>query len=84
MIREPEELKKIRQGVKERTITLMLAGFGLVAALAWNDAIQTMFRVLFPQSEGLLGKFVYAILVTVIIVIISTRVTKKEEEEKNL
>ena len=32
--------KKFRQELVKQMVTLATAGFGLVAALAWNDAIQ--------------------------------------------
>ena len=63
-------------------LTLILAGFGLVAALAWNDAIQTLFKVLFPKSEGVIGKFAYDVLVTAIIVIISLQLKKASEKKE--
>ena len=78
------DLKETKKAVKEKMFTLILAGFGLVAALAWNDAIQTLFKVLFPKSEGVIGKFVYALLVTLIIVFITLQLKKiSGEDEKN-
>jgi len=78
-----KELEETKKAVKEKMLTLILAGFGLVTALAWNDAIQTMFKVLFPKSEGLIGKFVYAIIVTLIVVIISLQLKKISEKKNN-
>ena len=52
-----KEIKKAQREVKEKMITLVLDGFGLVAALAWNDAIQALFSALFPKSGGVVGKF---------------------------
>ena len=63
-------------------ITLVLAGFGLVAALAWNDAIQTLFSALFPKSGGVFGKFAYAMLITVIVVIISLQLKRISEKKE--
>lgn len=75
-----KEIDEAKREVKEKTITLVLAGFGLVAALAWNDAVQTMFRVFFPKSDGVIGKFVYAVLVTIIVVILSLQLKKIAEK----
>ncbi|MFC1630156.1 DUF5654 family protein [Patescibacteria group bacterium] len=78
-----KEIKRTQAEAKEKMATLILAGFGLVAALAWNDAIQTMFQVLFPQSEGVVGKFVYAVFITVVVVIVTLqlkRISEKKEE----
>jgi len=75
-----KQLKNLQKETREKMITLILAGFGLVAALAWNDAIQTLFNQLFPKSNGVIGKFVYAVIVTIIVVIISLQL--KETSEK--
>jgi len=76
-----EELKK---EFKEKTITLILGGFGLVAALAWNEAIKTLFETLFPKKSELVGKFIYAIIVTIVVVLVSLqfrKITKTSEKE---
>lgn len=72
-----DKIKETKKEVREKMLTLILAGFGLVAALAWNDAIQTLFKVLFPKSEGVIGKIIYAIIVTIVVVLISSRLKKK-------
>jgi len=85
--KELEVLEKIKNGIKdgiektrrefeEKTITLILGGFGLVAALAWNEAIKSLFETFFKKNSELIGKFVYAIIVTVVVVIISIRLQK--------
>jgi hypothetical protein len=61
------------------------AGFGLVAGLAWNDAIKSLIDTIFPQGSGgsLLAKFIYAFIMTLVVVIISfyiSRIFKKEEK----
>ena len=76
------EIKETQKEFKERTTTLILAGFGLVAALAWNDAIKALFDTFFPTGAGLIGKFIYALLVTIIVVIISLQLKKISEREE--
>ena len=79
-----EEIKKTNKEIKEKTATLMLAAFALVAALAWNDAVQTLFNIFFPENNGVIGKFIYAIIITVVVVIISRHLQKilhTEEEQ---
>ena len=44
--------------VVEKMAALIIASFGLVAALAWNGAIQTAFNKYYGVSEGLTAKFV--------------------------
>ena len=64
-----EEGLKIKQEIVEKMATLATAAFGLVAALAWNDAIKSLFAeggVLHGVSTG--GVWVYAGVVTLIAV----------------
>jgi len=77
-----KEIKKAQRAIQDKILTLILAGFGLVAALAWNDAIQTLFSVLFPRSDGAVGKFVYAIIITVLVVIITLQLKRLSEEKE--
>jgi hypothetical protein len=51
-------------------ITLASASLGLVAALAWNEAIKaTLIRAL-GESDDLTGLYIYALLATAIAVIV--------------
>lgn len=77
-----EEIEKAKRETREKMTTLIAAGFGLVAALAWNDAIQTLFNAIFPKSQEIIGKFLYAFLVTIIVVIISLQLQKISKENK--
>jgi formate/nitrite transporter FocA (FNT family) len=84
-----QPLNKIKNGIeevkrefKEKTVTLILGGFGLVAALAWNEAIKTLFETIFPKKNELIGKFIYAIIVTIIVVIISLQLRKISEKRE--
>ncbi len=60
-------MKKV---VVEQIAALMTAAFGLIAALAWNNAIQSLFNPggpLYFLAAG--GVWVYAIIVTIIAVL---------------
>lgn len=68
--------RKMQKELVDQFSKLVSSGLGLVAALAWNDAIQELFRKLtavFGARSTLIAKFAYAILVTVLVVIISVR-----------
>jgi len=55
---------------KNKTTGYLIAAFGLVAGLAWNDAIKSLIEFLFPlETETIISKFVYAILVTLLLVL---------------
>jgi Flp pilus assembly pilin Flp len=57
-------------------IALASAALGLVAALAWNDAIKALMKELLGENEGLAALFTYAILATVIAVVVVLVLTK--------
>jgi len=76
------EIKKTKREFKEKTITLILGGFGLVAALAWNEAIKTLFETFFPKESALIGKFIYAIIVTIIVAVVSSQLTKISQKKE--
>lgn len=59
----------LRQDVIKTLAALVTAAFGLVAALAWNSAIQEIFKVFFGDQSGLMPMLIYAVVVTVIAVI---------------
>ncbi|MDA1038256.1 MAG: DUF5654 family protein [bacterium] len=62
----------VKNEVQEKIVTYMGAAFGFVAGLAWNDAVKALIDTLFPLSkDGLIAKFIYAILVTVVVVVVT-------------
>ncbi len=56
--------------IVQSCIALASAALGLVAALAWNDAIKALMKELLGENEGLAALFTYAILATLIAVIV--------------
>lgn len=88
-----QKIEKIRQSsaelsreVREKIIGYILAALGLVAGLAWNDAIKATIESIFPAQENSLWvRFMYAIIITTIVVIVSVnlaRIACKRDEEK--
>ena len=70
----------------KQTLGYIIAAFGLVAGLAWNDAIKALIEYLFPLSQNtLFAKFGYAVLVTVLAVLATTYAlntfTESDEEK---
>lgn len=51
-------------------ITLASASLGLIAALAWNEALKETIKEIFGTSESLAGLYTYAILATVLAVFV--------------
>jgi hypothetical protein len=59
-----------RQVFLQTMIALASAAFGIVAALAWNSAIQATITRIMGPDESLTGLYVYAILATILAVIV--------------
>lgn len=55
--------------VIDKLAALVTAAFGLVAALAWNDAIKTIFIKVFGTAQSVPATLTYAIVVTIMAVI---------------
>ncbi len=79
----------MKNQVIEKLAALITAAFGLVAALAWNDAIKALFvgpcdtegaGALCSVSEA--GPWVYAVIVTVIAVIMTIWIGKVSDKNK--
>ena len=63
----------------QQLVTLATSSFGLVAALAWNEAIQqTVKDFIEPKvpGSGLLSRLIYALLVTLLAVLITYQLSK--------
>lgn len=73
----------MRNEVIEKIAALATAAFGLVAALAWNGAIQAIFKKVFGSAEGIGPMLVYAIVVTIIAVLVTLWIGKASEKAKS-
>ncbi|MBE6514306.1 MAG: hypothetical protein II933_03690 [Candidatus Methanomethylophilaceae archaeon] len=60
----------------ETFAALITAAFGLVAALAWNEAIKQAVAAVFGTEDDLAGLTVYAIIVTVLAVIMTLLIAR--------
>jgi len=66
-----KKVQELRSEFLKTMLQLATAGFGLVAALAWNDAIQTAIKELLPTGSGAFSKLLYALIVTAIAVLVT-------------
>ncbi|MEK7061663.1 MAG: DUF5654 family protein [Patescibacteria group bacterium] len=77
-----EEELRIRKEVKKQTMGYVLAAFGFVVGLAWNDAIKTLIEYFFPlNKDGIFAKLIYAFLITFIVVLATVYFVKSTEKE---
>ncbi len=74
---------EIKKEVRQKISGYILAAFGFVAALAWNDAIKSLIEYIFPLDKNtVLIKFIYAAAITFIVVVVSVYLTKLLSEKK--
>jgi cytochrome b len=57
-------------------ITLASAALGLVAALAWNEAIKGSIKQVLGDANGLTGLYIYAIAATVLAIVVLSLLAK--------
>ncbi|MDP1722224.1 MAG: DUF5654 family protein [Candidatus Gottesmanbacteria bacterium] len=77
------EKKKLHKEILKQMVTLSASGFGLVAALAWNNVIQELvsnYIKPYLPNGGLLSLLIYAILITMLAVTITYQLSKLVEK----
>lgn len=75
--------KKLRIEIIKQMLTLSTAGFGLVAALAWNSLIQEIVATYvkpYLPGVGILSLALYAIVITIVAVFITLQLSKLLEK----
>jgi len=73
----------MRKEVIEKLAVLITTAFGLIAALAWNDAIRSLFAEGGPlYFLAAYGVWAYALIVTVIAVVAAVWIGKVSEPSK--
>ena len=66
----------MKSEIVEKLSVLITAAFGLVAALAWNGAIQEIFKTFFGEVSGIIAMLVYAVVITLIAVFVTIWIGK--------
>ena len=69
----------MKKDVIEKLAALITAAFGLVAALAWNGAIQAIFVSIFGEASSIAAMLIYAVVITIIAVIATIWIGKAAE-----
>lgn len=79
------ETKTFKKEILEKMLTLATSGFGLVAALAWNELIKELvgqyIKPLVGGASGIISLAIYAVLITVLAVVVTynlSRLIKKD------
>ncbi len=75
---QPE--KTPTQELKAQVIGFVIAAFGFVAGLAWNDAVKALIDALVPVgSGGVAAKFAYAVIATAILALVSWAMLRRKK-----
>lgn len=76
--------KKLHREVVKQMITLATSGFGLVAALAWNNVIQELvnnyIKKYLSVGSGIISLLIYAVIITILAVTITYQLSKIAEK----
>ena len=68
----------------DQFLKLATAGFGLAAALAWNDTVKTIIEEYIKPytsiGSGLISQLLYALIVTLLAVAITYQLTKLSQK----
>lgn len=71
-----EEIKKTNKNIALQSFGLISSAFVLVAALAWNDLIKELINTYLNAGSGLVSRFIYAGIVTLIAAIVTIHLNK--------
>jgi hypothetical protein len=72
-----KEVSGVKEEIRNKTVGYIVTALGLVAGLAWNDAVKSAIEHFFPlEQNGLKAKFIYAVIITLVVVLISVYLVK--------
>ncbi len=81
---DDEKPTTLKQEVLDKIAALVTAAFGLVAALAWNDAIKAIFKEVFGAADAVGPMLIYAIIITIIAVILTLTVARAAYKARSM
>ena len=74
------EARRLQKEALKQMLTLATSGFGLVAALAWNqfitELVETYIRPIVGGSSKLISSLIYAVIITFLAVLVTYNLTK--------
>ena len=79
-----KETKQFKKRFTRQTLSLVTSGFGLVAALAWNELIKEIVKEyvkpIFGESSGVISLLIYAVFVTLLAVLVTYYLSRLAEK----
>jgi len=87
-IKPPSSTKELPRAVIKQMTVLATSGFGLVAALAWNNVIKETVDIyikpLIGKNSGLVSLIVYALLITTLAILVTFQLSKLDQKLESL
>ncbi len=75
-----EKSKEFKKAFKKQLLKLVTSGFGLVAALAWNELIKEIVSEYIKPSvgkaSGIISLLIYAVIITFLAVLVTYNLSK--------
>jgi len=82
-IQSPESIKDMPLAIVNNMVALATSGFGLVVALAWNEAIKNTVSAyidpLLGEQSGVVSLFIYAVVMTLLAVIVTMQLARVQK-----
>lgn len=76
--------KELQRQIIKQMLTLATNGFGLVAALAWNNVIlefvNSYVKRYFATGSGIVSLLIYAVLITALAVSVTYQLTRLSQD----
>lgn len=83
-IKTPKSISELPLALVKNMITLATSGFGVVVALAWNEAIKGIVEEFIDPylgaGSGILSLFIYATIMTTLAVVITMQLSSIEKK----
>ena len=77
-----DTIQKARKAIRKKMFGYIAAGLGLIAGLAWNDAIRTLIDYFIPDTGNtIVAKMLYALFVTIIVGLILFYIEKSFDDD---
>jgi len=76
------EGERITSEVRDRSMTYIAGGLGIVVGLAWNEAIKSLIDYFYPATgaNSISAKFIYAIIITIVVVLVTMYIVRPPEK----
>lgn len=75
---------RITNEMRDRSMTYIAGGLGIVVGLAWNEAIKSLIDYFYPLSSAnsISAKFIYAVIITAVVVLITMYIVRPPEKKE--